>query len=78
MRRLYPTLLLLSTFLTTFGQTSQVSHSDNKSVATSNYSTSKQPAESFRTMRSSSVPPELVGEWLARRGSGSSYFNPNT
>ena len=30
MRRLYPTLLLLSIFLTTFGQTSQVSHRVNK------------------------------------------------
>jgi len=24
------------------------------------------------------VPAELVGEWIARRGSGSSYINPNT
>jgi hypothetical protein len=24
------------------------------------------------------VPAELVGEWIARRGSGSSYYNPNT
>lgn len=24
------------------------------------------------------VPPELVGEWQARRGSGSSYYNPNS
>ena len=24
------------------------------------------------------VPTELVGEWIARRGSGSSYVNPNT
>jgi hypothetical protein len=24
------------------------------------------------------VPTELVGEWIARRGSGSSYINPNT
>ena len=24
------------------------------------------------------VPPELVGEWVARRGSGGSYVNPNT
>jgi len=24
------------------------------------------------------VPAELVGEWMARRGSGSSYINPNT
>ena len=27
---------------------------------------------------STTVPVELVGEWQARRGSGSSYFNPNT
>jgi len=26
----------------------------------------------------SGVPAELVGEWIARRGSGSSYVNPNT
>ena len=26
----------------------------------------------------SGVPAELVGEWIARRGSGSSYINPNT
>jgi len=26
----------------------------------------------------SRVPPELVGEWIARRGSGSSYVTPNT
>jgi hypothetical protein len=24
------------------------------------------------------VPPELVGEWIARRGSGGSYVNPTT
>ena len=24
------------------------------------------------------VPAEMVGEWIARRGSGSSYINPNT
>lgn len=24
------------------------------------------------------VPPEIVGEWIARRGTGGSYVNPNT
>lgn len=28
--------------------------------------------------RTTTVPSELVGEWQARRGSGSSYYNPNS
>ena len=34
--------------------------------------------ETVRTVRPTAVPAELVGEWIARRGSGSSYYNPNS
>ena len=30
------------------------------------------------TNRVGNVPSELIGEWQARRGSGSSYYNPNS
>jgi hypothetical protein len=38
----------------------------------------KKQAAPNPTMVPTRVPPELVGEWIARRGSGSSYINPNT
>jgi hypothetical protein len=36
------------------------------------------PARGGDDTRPAGVPAELVGEWHARRGSGSSYYNPNT
>ena len=40
--------------------------------------TPKKQATSNPVATPSRVPAELVGEWMARRGSGSSYINPNT
>ena len=40
--------------------------------------TPKKQAPGNPTAVSGRVPAELVGEWIARRGSGSSYVNPNT
>ena len=49
----------------------KASHSD--AVITPNKQATATP-----TVLPSRVPPELIGEWIARRGSGSSYINPNT
>ena len=40
--------------------------------------TPKKQSAANPTVVSGRVPAELVGEWIARRGSGSSYVNPNT
>ena len=40
--------------------------------------TPKQQAAANPATAPGRVPPELVGEWIARRGSGSTYINPNT
>jgi hypothetical protein len=40
--------------------------------------TTKKQAAVNPTAVPARVPAELVGEWMARRGSGSSYINPNT
>ena len=40
--------------------------------------TPKKQAAVNPTVVPTRVPAELVGEWIARRGSGSSYINPNT
>ena len=40
--------------------------------------TPKNQAAANPTVVPGRVPAELVGEWIARRGSGSSYINPNT
>jgi hypothetical protein len=40
--------------------------------------TAKKQAAGNPTAVPGGVPAELVGEWIARRGSGSSYVNPNT
>jgi hypothetical protein len=38
----------------------------------------RSPAPASRPGVAARVPLELVGEWVARRGSGGSYVNPNT
>jgi hypothetical protein len=40
--------------------------------------TPKKQAAGNPTAVQGGVPAELIGEWIARRGSGSSYINPNT
>ena len=40
--------------------------------------TPKKQAAANPTAVPGRVPAELVGEWIARRGSGSGYYNPNT
>ena len=47
---------------------------DNRRVSSS----VQQHDEHSRSESSTTVPAELVGEWLARRGSGSSFYNPNS
>ena len=56
--------LLLSVYKSSHPE-SAVSTNDQRAPANS-------PGEVTR------VPPEIVGEWIARRGSGSGYYNPNT
>ena len=34
--------------------------------------------QAVRPVSATAIPNELVGEWIARRGSGSSYYNPNS
>lgn len=50
-------------------------NSDHMSQMSSNVG---QQDQNVRTMGSTTVPSELIGEWQARRGSGSSYYNPNS
>jgi hypothetical protein len=66
MRRFSPIVLLLSIFISSVGQTTNVSLVENPSQ------------QAIRDVRPSSIPSELLGEWQARRGSGSSYYNPNS
>lgn len=48
------------------------SHADGAAVMKNQQSPVITPGGSTR------VPAELVGEWIARRGSGGSYYNPST
>lgn len=41
-------------------------------------SNARQQDRPYQSQGSTTVPSELVGEWQARRGSGSSYYNPNS
>jgi hypothetical protein len=65
--------LLLSVYEAAHGgeQPTQISIS-------SNVPTSVQLAGGAMGRRLPGVPAELVGQWIARRGSGSSYYNPNS
>jgi hypothetical protein len=64
-----------------FGASPSSSPSSSQSSLSSSYNDipTIQPI-SYRVPASTAgaVPPALVGQWIARRGSGSSYYNPNT
>lgn len=53
----------------------RLSNSNQMSQMSSNLG---QQDQNIRAVSATTVPSELVGEWQARRGSGSSYYNPNT
>lgn len=52
-------------------------HTDSHPANAGQRPTNPQPIDA-RPNVSTRVPAELVGEWIARQGSGSSYYNPST